>query len=88
MKFLVALKKVDDKYKVLVPDLPGFSAAGLTIEEALENVKESIAFNLEGSNPILLSLFKDYYTGPVEAYKYMNSKKYEGSLFVFVEVEL
>ena len=89
MKFLVVIHKDDDSdYGVTVPDLPGCFSAGSTIEEALENTKEAIALHLKDSNPILLSLFKDFSTGPVKTYKHMINDQYKGGLFTFVEVEL
>ena len=41
-------KDTDSRYGVTVPDIPGCFSAGETIEEALSNTREAIAFHLEG----------------------------------------
>lgn len=41
-------KDTDSLYGVTVPDIPGCFSAGETIEEALSNTREAIAFHLEG----------------------------------------
>jgi predicted RNase H-like HicB family nuclease len=89
MIFLVVIHKDDrSDYGVTVPGLPGCFSAGDTIEELVENTKEAIALHLEGSNPTLLSLFKDFCTGLMEIYEHMNNSQYKGGMFVLLEVNL
>ena len=49
MYYPVAIEEGDEthSYCVVVPDLPGCFSAGETFDEAIENVKEAIAFHLE-----------------------------------------
>ena len=75
-------------YKVTVPDLPGCSSFGLTVEDAVLNTKAAIKNHLKDSNPTLLSLFGDYCTDSTQVASYMNDSKYKDGLFIFVEVEL
>jgi predicted RNase H-like HicB family nuclease len=50
MYYPVAIEEGDEthSYGVVVPDLPGCFSAGESFEEAMESVKEAIAFHLEG----------------------------------------
>lgn len=50
MLYPIAIEPGDEQhaYGVIVPDIPGCFSAGDTLEEAYENVKEAIAFHLEG----------------------------------------
>ena len=48
MKFAVVFEKAADNYSVYVPDLPGCVAAGATLEEAKQLIREAIEFHLEG----------------------------------------
>ena len=60
MKFLAILHKDEDSnYGVIVPELPGCFSAGKTIEEAIENTKESNKLHMSYSNPFLLELFQE-----------------------------
>ncbi len=53
MKFNIILKKVEEGgYNVKVPALDGCFTQGETIEEAVENAKESIVCYLEGLEKI------------------------------------
>ncbi|MDH3000785.1 hypothetical protein A1D23_01850 [Chelonobacter oris] len=48
MLYPICLEKVSDGYVVSVPDVPGCFSAGDTLEQAISNVKEAIAFHVEG----------------------------------------
>lgn len=47
-KYLVVIEKTGDNYSAFCPDLPGCIATGATRKEAERNIKEAIAFHLEG----------------------------------------
>lgn len=47
-KYAVVIECVGKNYSVYVPDLPGCIATGATIEEAQQEVREAIAFHIEG----------------------------------------
>lgn len=48
MRYAIVIEKATNNYSAYVPDLPGCVATGLTIEETSEQIKEAIAFHLEG----------------------------------------
>jgi predicted RNase H-like HicB family nuclease len=48
MKYAVVIEKAKSNYSAYVPDLPGCIATGKTITEAENNIREAIAFHLEG----------------------------------------
>ena len=48
MKYAVVYEKTPDNYCAYVPDLPGCVATGATREEVERNIREAIAFHLEG----------------------------------------
>ncbi|MFZ2145998.1 MAG: type II toxin-antitoxin system HicB family antitoxin [Sedimentisphaerales bacterium] len=48
MKYLVIIEKTKTGYSAFSPDLPGCIAAGSSREEVEKNMKEAIAFHLEG----------------------------------------
>lgn len=48
MKYLVVFEKTANNYSVYVPDLPGCIATGKTREEAERNIREAIAFHIQG----------------------------------------
>jgi predicted RNase H-like HicB family nuclease len=48
LRYMVVIEKGETSYGAYVPDLPGCVAVGETREEALELVKESVEFHLEG----------------------------------------
>lgn len=48
MEYTVILEKGETSYGAFVPDLPGCIAAGGSKEEALDLIKEAIAFHIEG----------------------------------------
>jgi predicted RNase H-like HicB family nuclease len=47
-KYAVVIEAADGNYSAYVPDLPGCVAAGDTVDEVEEMIREAIAFHLEG----------------------------------------
>jgi len=47
-KYLVIYEKAGSNYSAYSPDLPGCIATGKTRREVEKNIKEAIAFHLEG----------------------------------------
>ena len=48
-KYLVLLEHAEgSNYSAYVPDLPGCVSTGQTREEVLRNIREAIAFHIEG----------------------------------------
>jgi len=48
MKYAVLFEKTDTGYSAHVPDLPGCVAAGATLEETAELMREAIQMHLAG----------------------------------------
>jgi len=48
MKYAVVIEKAEGNYSAYVPDLPGCVATGATIEEVEAEIREAIAFHIEG----------------------------------------
>ena len=48
MKYAVIIERAEKNYSAYVPDLPGCVATGKTREETAQNIREAIAFHLEG----------------------------------------
>jgi predicted RNase H-like HicB family nuclease len=48
MRFAILVEKTSTGFSAHVPDLPGCIAAGETLEETNELIREAIAFHLEG----------------------------------------
>ena len=48
MKYAVVIEKAEGNYSAYVPDLPGCVATGTTIEEVENEIREAIAFHIEG----------------------------------------
>lgn len=48
MKFAVVFEKTPGNYSAYLPDLPGCVATGATHEEVERNIREALAFHLEG----------------------------------------
>jgi predicted RNase H-like HicB family nuclease len=48
MRFAIVIEKAADNYSAYVPDLPGCIATGATIEETEQEIREAIAFHIEG----------------------------------------
>ena len=48
MRYAVVIEKAGNNFSAYVPDLPGCVATGATTEEAEAQIREAIAFHLEG----------------------------------------
>lgn len=48
MRYAIVIEKATVNYSAYVPDLPGCVATGATIEEVNQQMKEAIAFHLDG----------------------------------------
>ncbi|MDA0225258.1 MAG: type II toxin-antitoxin system HicB family antitoxin [Proteobacteria bacterium] len=48
MRYAVVIEKAESNYSAYVPDLPGCVATGGTVEEVESQIREAIAFHLEG----------------------------------------
>ena len=48
MRYAVVIEQASANYSAYVPDLPGCIATGSTIEEVEQQIREAIAFHLEG----------------------------------------
>ena len=62
-------KEADGGYSVWVPDLPGCTSQGDTIEKAIENIKETAELYLEDADDDKIEegkLHKDRFILPVE----------------------
>lgn len=62
-------KEEDGGYSVWVPDLPGCTSQGDSLEQAIENIKESIVLYLEGADEDKIAegkLHKDRFLIPVQ----------------------
>ena len=48
MKYAVVIEKAEGNYSAYVPDLPGCIATGVTLQEVESEIREAIAFHVEG----------------------------------------
>jgi predicted RNase H-like HicB family nuclease len=48
MRYAVLFEKTDTGYSAYVPDLPGCIAAGDTLEDTAQLMREAIGFHLDG----------------------------------------
>lgn len=48
MKYLVVYEKSATRWGAYAPDLPGLGAAGKTLDEVKEFIREAVEFHLEG----------------------------------------
>lgn len=48
MRYAVVIEQAEGNYSAYVPDLPGCVTTGATLEETEQNIREAIAFHLEG----------------------------------------
>lgn len=48
MRYAVVIEKARGNYSAYVPDLPGCIATGATIADAEAQIREAIAFHIEG----------------------------------------
>ena len=47
-KYAIVIEQCDNNLSAYVPDLPGCIATGRTMEEIEQNMREAIAFHLDG----------------------------------------
>jgi len=48
MHYAIVIERAKSNYSAYVPDLPGCVATGASVEEVEMEIKEAIAFHLEG----------------------------------------
>lgn len=48
MRYAIVIEKAEGNFSAYVPDLPGCVATGATVEEAELQIREAIAFHLDG----------------------------------------
>lgn len=48
MRYAIVIEKAEGNYSAYVPDLPGCVATGATVAEVESQVREAIAFHVEG----------------------------------------
>lgn len=48
MRYAVVIENAGGNYSAYVPDLPGCVAAGATVQETEQAIRESIEFHLQG----------------------------------------
>ena len=48
MRYAIVIERAAANYSAYVPDLPGCVATGSTVEEAEAQIREAIAFHLDG----------------------------------------
>jgi predicted RNase H-like HicB family nuclease len=48
MRYAIVIEKAAGNYSAYVPDLPGCVATGVTVEEVETQIREAIAFHLDG----------------------------------------
>ncbi len=48
MRYAIVIEKAEGNYSAYVPDLPGCIATGATVAEAEAEIREAIAFHLDG----------------------------------------
>ena len=48
MRYAVVIERAEGNYSAYVPDLPGCVATGFTLEEVEREIREAVAFHIEG----------------------------------------
>ena len=48
MRYAVVIEKAANNYSAYVPDLPGCVSTGATLDQVEANIREAIAFHLDG----------------------------------------
>jgi predicted RNase H-like HicB family nuclease len=48
MRYAIVIEKAEGNYSAYVPELPGCVATGATVTETEAEIREAIAFHLEG----------------------------------------
>jgi len=56
MRYAVVIERAESNYSAYVPDLPGCVAAGSTIKEAENEIREAILFHIDGMKEDGLSI--------------------------------
>ncbi len=47
-RYAIVIEKADGNYSAYVPDLPGCVSTGQTAEQAEANIRQAIAFHIDG----------------------------------------
>ena len=48
MRYAIVIEKAESNYSAYVPDLPGCVATGNSVQEVEAEIREAIAFHIEG----------------------------------------
>jgi predicted RNase H-like HicB family nuclease len=48
MRYAVVIEAGEQNYSAYVPDVPGCVATGVSVKEVKQNIRDAIAFHLEG----------------------------------------
>ena len=48
MRYAIVIENTQNNFSAYVPDLPGCVATGATLEEAEREIREAIAFHIDG----------------------------------------
>lgn len=48
MRYAIVIEKAEGNFSACVPDLPGCVATGATVEEIESEIREAMAFHLDG----------------------------------------
>jgi len=81
---VVIHQEKDSDYGVIVPDLPGCFSAGVSVEDALKQVREAIECHLEG-----LLLDGEPLPMPTSDYaRLAQDQEYQGGIWYLVEIDL
>ena len=48
MRYAIVIEQAEGNYSAYVPDLPGCVATGVTVAEVESEIREAIAFHIEG----------------------------------------
>jgi predicted RNase H-like HicB family nuclease len=48
MRYAIVIEKAEGNYSAYVPDLPGCVAAGATVQDVEQEIREAIRFHIDG----------------------------------------
>ncbi len=48
MRYAIVIEKTESNYSAYVPDLPGCVATGATLQDVEEQIRDAIAFHIDG----------------------------------------
>jgi predicted RNase H-like HicB family nuclease len=48
MRYAIVIEKAEGNFSAYVPDLPGCVAAGATVQEVEQEIREAIRFHIDG----------------------------------------